>query len=129
MSKMLPAALHASVACVLIVKYNCVKYRHTHTHISTSHCRLVWAVARGQCMGSVNSRRPDKMTCVRPRGWHSNCVCVRVCVFLCVCVCVCIWWWCLSVVCTAPTLLFTMGDFRRIVGSWQAPSVCLFFPP
>lgn len=69
-------------------------------------------------MGSVNSRRPDKMTCVRPRSWHCNCVCVS----LCVCI-----WWCVSVVCTAPTLLFTVGDFRRIVGSWQTLQFFLLF--
>lgn len=123
-SKMLPAALHASVACVRVHKLSSVIVlklaRQTHTHSQYTHTDIHFTLqacagcGKGQSMGSVNSRRPDKMTCVRPRSWHCNCVCVCIC-------------WCVSVVCTAPTLLFTVGDFRRIVGSWQAPSVCLFF--
>ena len=132
---MLPAALHASVACVCVCALSSVivlklarkTHTNTHTHIHTDIHFTLQACAgcgKGQSMGSVNSRRPDKMTCVRPRSWHCNCVCMRVCVCVSVCVCIC---WSVSVVCTEPTLLFTVGDFRRIVGSWQAPLLSFFF--
>lgn len=90
------------------------------THVRTDIPFTLQAYAgRGNGRRSVNSTRADKMTCVCPRSWHCNCV-WRVCVCACIC-------WSVSVVCTAPTLLFTVGDFRRIVVSWQAPSVSLFF--
>lgn len=86
---LLPSMLHLQV-CVYTVGCNCVKISQAHTLTHTEFTlRACSGCGEGHYMGSVNSRRPDKMTCVRPRGWLCNCVCSSAFVRICLCVCEC----------------------------------------
>lgn len=59
-------------ACLLIYMPG-LQWKSVKTSLTSHSESGAW---RTVAMGSVNCRRADKMTCVRPRSWRSNGVCL-----------------------------------------------------